>query len=47
MSTKQEMSLLPDPPTLLAYVDNACRDKPLENVYLVSIRLYQDIQATK
>lgn len=42
--SNQEVSLIPDPPTLLAYVDKACRDNPLDQVYLIAIKLYQDMQ---
>lgn len=42
--TNQEYLLIPDSPTLLAYVDKACRDNPLSNVYVVAIRLYQEMQ---
>jgi len=42
--TKQEYSLIPDSPTLLAYVDKACRDNPLSNGYVVAMRLYQEMQ---
>ena len=41
---KEEMLIIPDPPTLLAYVDKACKDSPLDSVFSISIRLCQDIQ---
>lgn len=43
VTTKKEMALIPDSATLLAYVDKACKDSPLDSVYLISMRLYQDI----
>lgn len=44
LMTKKEMVIIPDPPTLLAYVDKGCKDSPLDMVLSISIRLYQDIQ---
>jgi hypothetical protein len=42
--TREQMSLLPDAPSILAYVDKFCRETPLADVYQASINLYQDIQ---
>lgn len=44
LQTKQEMSLIPDPPSVLAYVDKFCRENPLEGVYSASMQLYRDMQ---
>jgi hypothetical protein len=42
--TKQEMAVIPDPPTLLAYVDKFCRENPLQTGYAAAISLYREIQ---
>jgi hypothetical protein len=38
------MSPIPDAPSLLAYVDKECSDKPIGGVFSVSIKLYRDMQ---
>jgi hypothetical protein len=44
MATKQEFVPIPDPPTILAYVDKYCREQPLKMPLQASIQLFQDIQ---
>lgn len=47
LQTKQDMLPLPDSPSLLAYIDKACGDKPLDKVYPIAVHLYGDLQSAK
>lgn len=47
VTTNQKMSLIPDGPTLLAYVDKQCRDNPSDRIYSISLKLYFSIAPTE
>jgi hypothetical protein len=42
--TRKEMVPLPDPPSILAYVDKYCRDNPLQGIFEASTKLYIDME---
>ncbi|EAW30467.1 hypothetical protein GP2143_09685 [marine gamma proteobacterium HTCC2143] len=44
MESKREISMIPDPDTLLAYVDKGCEDDPLTSVYKITNMLHGQLQ---
>lgn len=43
VATRQEMSQIPDGPSLLAYMDKYCRDNPLKSAYSGAMTLHSGL----